>query len=128
MTPALPHTTLPDVAAPPEALLNALTIDVEDYYHVSGFESCVERRDWHGFESRVEVSTRRLLDLLADAGVRATFFVLGWLADRHPGLVRAIADAGHEVGCHSYWHRLIYTLTPQQFRADLHRARTAIED
>jgi polysaccharide deacetylase family protein (PEP-CTERM system associated) len=128
MTPAALTRTLPTAAPVPAAVLNALTIDVEDYYHVSGFESCVERRDWHRFESRVEASTRRLLELLADAGVRATFFVLGWLADRHPGLVRAIADAGHEVGCHSYWHRLVYTLTPEQFRTDLHRARSAIED
>jgi polysaccharide deacetylase family protein (PEP-CTERM system associated) len=106
---------------------NALTIDVEDYYHVSGFEHCVSRSQWARFESRVEASTRRLLDLLDESETRATFFVLGWVADRHPRLVRAIAAAGHEVGCHSYWHRLIYEQTPAEFRADLRRGRDVLE-
>src|SRR5271167_2484491 len=103
----------------PTINVNALTIDVEDYYHVSGFEGCVARAQWDGFESRVESSTRRLLDRLDEAGVKATFFVLGWVGERRPRLVRAIAAAGHEIGCHSYWHRLIYEQTPVEFRADL---------
>src|SRR5437016_9218937 len=101
--------------------LNALTIDVEDYYHVSGFDHCVDRRDWDHFESRVGPSTERLLDCLTEANVRATFFILGWVAERQPSLVRAIRAAGHEIGCHSYAHRLIYQMTPAEFRADLRR-------
>jgi polysaccharide deacetylase family protein (PEP-CTERM system associated) len=108
--------------------LNALTIDVEDYYHVSGFDRCVSRDQWDDFEPRVEANTHRLLDRLAEAGVRGTFFVLGWVAQRQPRLVRAIAAAGHEVGCHSYAHRLVYEQTPEQFRADLCQARDVLED
>jgi polysaccharide deacetylase family protein (PEP-CTERM system associated) len=108
--------------------LNALTIDVEDYFHVSGFDHCVSRDDWEALPSRVEQSTHRLLDCLADEGVRATFFVLGWVAERNPRLVRAIASAGHEIGCHSYGHRLIYQQTPATFRADLRRGLDVLED
>jgi polysaccharide deacetylase family protein (PEP-CTERM system associated) len=107
---------------------NALTIDVEDYYHVTGFEHMVDRSRWDEFEPRVLGSTSRLLDILAEAGVRATFFVLGWVAERQPSLLRRIQHAGHEIGCHSYAHRLIYTQTPQEFRDDLRCARAAIED
>jgi polysaccharide deacetylase family protein (PEP-CTERM system associated) len=114
--------------ANPGPVLNALTIDVEDYYHVSAFEKCVKRADWGQYESRVVASTRRILDLLDECGVRATFFVLGWVADQHPELVRAIHAAGHEVGCHGYWHRLIYEQTPDAFREDLCRARDALQD
>jgi polysaccharide deacetylase family protein (PEP-CTERM system associated) len=114
-------------AATQTPIRNALTIDVEDYYHVSGFERCVSRSQWSSFESRVERSTQRILDRLDEAGTRATFFVLGWVAQRHPRLIRAIAAAGHEVGCHSYWHRLIYEQTPAEFRADLRRGRDVLE-
>jgi polysaccharide deacetylase family protein (PEP-CTERM system associated) len=110
------------------ATLNALTVDVEDYYHVSGFEHCIARSQWDGFESRVAASTHRILDLLDEAQVRATFFVLGWVAERQPALVRSIHDAGHEIGCHSYEHRLIYEQTPNAFRADLRRSRDVLED
>jgi polysaccharide deacetylase family protein (PEP-CTERM system associated) len=109
-------------------VLNALTIDVEDYYHVCGFESIVDRAHWGDFESRIEFSTSKILDLLERTGVRATFFVLGWVAEHYPGLVRTIHAAGHEVGCHSYWHRLIYQQTPAEFRADLRRGRRVLED
>jgi polysaccharide deacetylase family protein (PEP-CTERM system associated) len=111
-----------------QPMLNALTIDVEDYFHVTGFEGCVSRSQWDDFAPRVGGTTRRLLDHLAAAGARATFFVLGWVAERDPGLVRAIQAAGHEIGCHGYWHRLIYEQTPQAFRADLWRAQAAIAD
>lgn len=109
-------------------LLNALTVDVEDYYHVSAFEELVRRESWDGLESRVVASTSKILDALAGASVRGTFFVLGYVADRHPDLVRAIQAAGHEIGCHSYWHRLVYRQTPQEFRADLRRARDVLQD
>jgi polysaccharide deacetylase family protein (PEP-CTERM system associated) len=109
-------------------VLNALTVDVEDYYHVSAFETCVDRASWDDYEPRVAAGTRKILDALDDAGVRGTFFVLGWVAERHPELVRTIHAAGHEVGCHSFWHRLVYEQTPEAFREDLRRARDLLED
>jgi polysaccharide deacetylase family protein (PEP-CTERM system associated) len=109
-------------------VLNALSVDVEDYYHVSGFEGIVDRSRWGEFESRIEASTGTVLDVLGRAGVRGTFFVLGWVAEHHPAVVRTIRAAGHEVGCHSHLHRLVYSQTPAEFRADLRRARDVLED
>jgi polysaccharide deacetylase family protein (PEP-CTERM system associated) len=117
----------PRLIVPPAPILNALTVDIEDYYHVSAFESCVSRSTWASFESRVVASTHKVLGLLEHARVRGTFFILGWVADRHPELVRAIAAAGHEIGCHGYWHRLIYGQTPEEFRQDLCRARDVLQ-
>lgn len=111
-----------------QTTVNAFTVDVEDYYHVSGFADCVETKDWDHHESRVVQNTRRVLQLLEKYGVRGTFFVLGWVADRFPELVRDIQQAGHELGCHSFWHRLVYQMTPEEFREDLRRARRTIED
>jgi succinoglycan biosynthesis protein ExoA len=124
------HAQAAPAASVPEdlPLLNALTFDIEDYYHVSAFEKCVKRSEWDNFESRVVVSTQRILEALDAASVQATFFVLGWVAERHPALLRAIHDAGHEVGCHGYWHRLIYEQTPEVFREDLCRARDVTQD
>lgn len=104
-----------------------LTVDVEDYFHVQAFADVVERVTWDQYPSRVEANTRRLLDLFDEFHARATFFILGWVAERFPGLVREIVERGHEPACHSYWHRLIYTLTPQQFRDDTRQAKTVIE-
>ena len=109
-------------------VINAMTVDVEDYFHVSGFEDVVRREDWHAFPSRVEMNTRRLLTILADHSVKATFFVLGWVAERFPHVVKEIHVAGHEIGCHSYWHRLVYEQTPAQFQEDTHRAKAILED
>jgi len=109
-------------------IINAMTVDVEDYFHVSGFEDVVRREDWHAFPSRVETNTRRLLAILADHSVQATFFVLGWVAERFPGLIKEIHTASHEIACHSYWHRLVYEQTPAQFREDTHRAKALLED
>jgi polysaccharide deacetylase family protein (PEP-CTERM system associated) len=106
---------------------NALTVDVEDYYHVSAFERWIPRAAWDGLESRVERSTWKILHILEKAGVRATFFILGWVAKNCPALVRGIRRAGHEIGCHSFWHRLVYEQTPQQFREDLRRACGTLE-
>lgn len=108
--------------------LNAFTVDVEDYYHVSAFEGQVRREDWDSFQSRVEDSTYRLIDLLARHEVRATFFVLGWVAWRFPQLVQRIHAAGHELASHSFWHRLVYELSPAEFRQDLQDSRAALED
>jgi polysaccharide deacetylase family protein (PEP-CTERM system associated) len=122
----LPDDWAADSKSPP--LLNALTVDVEDYFHVSGFEGIVDRDHWHEFPSRVAAGTDKILRALDAASVRGTFFVLGWVADKHPELVRTIQRAGHEIGCHSYWHRLVYRQTPAEFRADLRRARDLLHD
>jgi polysaccharide deacetylase family protein (PEP-CTERM system associated) len=106
---------------------NAMTVDVEDYFQVSVMETVAPRERWDSHESRVTESTRAVLDLLGEANVTATFFILGWVAERHPQLVRRIADAGHEIASHSYWHRLVYSMTPVTFREDLRRAKDVIE-
>ena len=112
----------------PPPVVNAMTIDVEDYFHVTAFEGIAPRHHWDDFESRVCRNTDRLLEIFAEARTRATFFVLGWVAERHPSLVRRIAEGGHELACHSYAHRLVYDLTERAFRDDLRRARAVIED
>ena len=122
-----PSTSIADTG-PRFLARNILTIDVEDYFQVSGFEDVIPRSSWDQLESRVEQNTDRLLELLAEFGVRATFFVLGWTAERHPALVRRIQGAGHELGCHSYSHRLIYRLNRKDFREDTRRAKGLIED
>lgn len=113
--------------APGAPLLNAMTVDVEDYYQVSAFEDVIDRSRWDAFESRVERNTRAVLDLLASRGVRGTFFTLGWVADRFPSLLRDVRDRGHEIASHGYEHRLVGTFTPTTFRDDLRRTADAIE-
>lgn len=113
---------------PAEPLVNAMTVDLEDYFHVSVFDGIVPRSEWNGMESRVRCNTERLLALFDDFHVRATFFVLGWVAERQPQLVRMIADAGHEIASHGYAHRLIYDQTPAAFRDDVSRAKRVLED
>jgi polysaccharide deacetylase family protein (PEP-CTERM system associated) len=107
-------------------VLNALTIDVEDYFHVSVFDGLVPRSRWNSLESRVCGNTERLLDIIGDT--KATFFVLGCVGSRFPGLVRTIARAGHEIASHGYGHRLVYDQTPAAFREDIRRARGVLED
>jgi len=109
-------------------MLNALTIDVEDYFHVTAFASSITPDDWENFPHRVETNTNRLLDLLMEKGTLATFFVLGWVAERFPRLIRRIQEAGHEVGCHGYSHRSIACGLPADFRHDLRKAKSIIED
>lgn len=109
-------------------MINILTIDVEDYFHVSAFEQIIKREEWDRFESRVEDNTCRILDLLSKKGVSATFFVLGWVAERFPSLVRDIHEAGHEVACHGYSHRLVYSQTPQEFREETRLSKRILED
>jgi polysaccharide deacetylase family protein (PEP-CTERM system associated) len=110
-----------------EAIVNAMSVDVEDYFHVSAFDDIVPRSAWDGMESRVCGNTERLLDIFDEFGLHATFFVLGWVAERHPDLVRAIADRGHEVASHGYLHRLVYDQTRAAFREDVRRAKGVIE-
>ena len=111
-----------------EMIADAMSVDVEDYFHVEAFAKHVSFSDWPSFPSRVRQNTERILNLFAAYGCRGTFFVLGWVAEREPALIRRIVEAGHEVGCHSYSHRRVSTLTPDEFRADLKRAVAAIED
>jgi polysaccharide deacetylase family protein (PEP-CTERM system associated) len=106
---------------------NALSIDVEEYYHATVFQEAVGGAT-AGLESRVELSTDRVLGLLGDAGVRATFFILGEVAAAHPDLVRRIAAGGHEIACHDYHHTLVFARKPEAFRADIRRAKAALED
>jgi polysaccharide deacetylase family protein (PEP-CTERM system associated) len=110
------------------SMLNYLTIDVEEYFHPTEVQASVTERQWDTLPSRIERQTDSTLRLLGDGGVKATFFILGWVANRHPQVVQSIVEAGHDVGCHSYSHRLVYDLTPAQFREDTLRAVHSIED
>ena len=108
--------------------MNALTIDVEDYFQVNAFEPYIPRENWDRYPLRVAGNVARLLDLLDEYQVKATFFVLGWVAERVPGTVREIQARGHEVACHGYGHQLIFRIGPQLFRDDIRRAKAVLED
>ena len=107
--------------------INAMTVDVEDYFQVSAFEAHVSRDDWDSHESRVVRNTERLLEIFAEARIAATFFVLGWVAAKFPALVRQIVNQGHEVASHGFEHRLVYQQGPKAFREDIRRARGILE-
>jgi polysaccharide deacetylase family protein (PEP-CTERM system associated) len=106
---------------------NALSFDVEDYFHVSSFEEVVRREDWGRYDCRVLENTRRILDMLESFSTKATFFVLGWVAENCPQVVEEISRQGHEIACHGFEHRLAYRMTPDEFREDVLRAKRAIE-
>lgn len=108
--------------------VNAMTVDVEDYFHVSALSEVIKRSDWDAMEYRAEQSTDRLLALFASHGVRATFFVLGWVTKRSPGLVRRIHAAGHEIACHGLTHELVYRQTPELFRGETRDSKAMLED
>jgi len=107
-------------------MLNVLSVDVEEYFHPA--EVGASASQWLSLPSRVEFEVENVLELLDKHRVTATFFVLGWVAEHHPRIVREIARAGHEIGCHSHLHRLVYGLSPEEFREDTERACCAIED
>ena len=109
-------------------VINALTVDVEEHFHATAFASAIDRSAWDGIDSRVERNTQRLLDLFAARGVRGTFFCLGWVAKRSPGLIRAIHAAGHEVACHGLEHQLVYQQSPALFREETREAKQRLED
>lgn len=111
-----------------EPRLNAMTVDVEEYFTVQNLDQRVPREAWPHQPLRAGDQTRRIMDLFDAHGIKATFFVLGWVAERHPGLAREIHSRGHEVAAHSYWHRLVFDMTPQEFRADLLRVKRLLED
>jgi polysaccharide deacetylase family protein (PEP-CTERM system associated) len=106
---------------------NIASVDVEDYFQVEAFAGSIDRSAWDSYACRVEGNTHRLLDLFDECAVKGTYFVLGWIAERYPQLLREIASRGHELGCHSYWHRCVYRLTPGEFREDTQRAKGLIE-
>ncbi len=107
---------------------NGLSVDVEDYFHAEAVTGQLGRHEWDSMESRVVGNTHRVLDLFSEHQVKATFFVLGWVASRFPRLVREIRSFGHEIACHSYWHRPIYQLSPEEFVEDTRQAKEAVED
>lgn len=107
---------------------NALTIDVEDYFMVSAFADRIKFDDWPNFESRVERNTNRILDLLGEFSIKATFFVLGWAAEKCPRVVREIDRQGHEIACHGYRHELVYNIGPEKFRDDVRLAKKLLQD
>lgn len=107
---------------------HVFTVDVEDYFQVYAFDSIVDRATWESYPSRVERNTDVILDLLQRRGATGTFFVLGWVAQRYPALVRRITASGHEVASHGWWHRKVTSLTPDQFREDVHASRSILEE
>lgn len=110
------------------SVLNALSVDVEEWFQVGAFEKTIAKADWDHLESRVADNGARVLDLFAAAGVKATFFTLGWVAARQPALIRRIVDEGHELASHGWDHARVFTLDAARFRADLARAKAALED
>lgn len=109
-------------------VLHALSIDVEDYFHVAALANVISVDDWASLPSRVERNTERLLELFERTDTRATFFVLGWVAEHHPALIRKLAEAGHEIASHGYSHQLIYRQTPDVFREETRRSKILLED
>lgn len=108
-------------------MTHILSVDVEDYFQVEAFRDVVRREEWERWPVRVGDNTRRVLDLFDEFGVKATFFTVGWVAEKDPALIADIDSRGHELACHSYWHRTVYSLSPDEFREDTRTARDRIE-
>ena len=107
---------------------NAMTVDVEDYFQVQDFAGCIDRSAWDAIPCRVEANMDRILEQFDRAGVKGTFFTLGWIAERHPQVVTRIVAAGHELASHGHGHELVHSLTAEAFRQDVRRAKSALED
>jgi polysaccharide deacetylase family protein (PEP-CTERM system associated) len=120
--------TLPIEAEQGGAIVNGLSVDVEDWFQVGAFESVIERDDWNSLSDRVERNVREILDLFDEAQVKATFFALGWVAKRHGGLMREIVARGHELASHGWDHGRVFRMDRQTFAADISRARKVLED
>lgn len=112
----------------PAGQINAMTVDVEDWFHVAAFFDHIGRNDWSTLEYRAEANTDRVLELFEQAGIKGTFFVLGWVTERSPELVRRIHAAGHEVACHGWSHEFVYRQTPEVFRDETRRSKRMLED
>jgi len=111
-----------------QSKLNAMTVDVEDYFQVSAFEPFIKKSSWDSMECRVENNTSRLLDLFGKHGVQATFFTLGWVAERYPALIKRIVEEGHELASHGYDHVRVTQQSPDEFRADVTKTKKILED
>jgi len=109
-------------------IVNYLTVDVEDYFQVSAFEDIISSSQWAAMEQRVERNTDNVLQIFDDYSVKATFFIVGWIAEKFPGTVKKIQSEGHDIACHSYWHRKVYDLTPSEFKEDTIKAKETLED
>ena len=109
-------------------IVNPMSVDVEDYFQVSAFENTISSKDWDTLPCRVENNTNRILDLFAEHDAKATFFMLGWVAERYPGLVRRIVDSGHELASHGYTHTRVTQQTPEAFSEDIAKTKTLLED
>jgi len=117
-----------DEDASPEPLVNGLSVDVEDWFQVGAFEDVIERGNWDGLQTRVERNVDEILEMFDEAEVKATFFTLGWVARRHPAMLRRIAEAGHELASHGWDHARVYTMDRTRFGADIRKAKQEIED
>jgi polysaccharide deacetylase family protein (PEP-CTERM system associated) len=117
-----------DPAKDTTRIVNGLSVDVEDWFQVGAFENVIDRADWDAIKTRVESNVDRIIDLFAQAQVKATFFTLGWVAQRHPAMIRRIADAGHEIASHGYDHARVFTFDRRQFAEDIRKARAILED
>ncbi len=111
-----------------QSLLHCMSIDVEEHFQVAAFDNPARRNQWHSMESRVERNIELILTCLEECQIRSTMFVLGWVGERYPRLVRQMADAGHEIASHGYAHELVTDQTPEQFRLDVQRAKRVLED
>lgn len=111
-----------------ETITNAMTVDVEDYFQVSAFEKNIAKSDWEKLPQRVDYNTNRFLDLFAERNIKATFFTLGWVAERQPSLIERIVNEGHELACHGYDHVRVTELSPDQFRGDIVKTKKILED
>src|SRR5690606_6074562 len=111
-----------------QPIVNAMTIDVEDYFHVQAFAGVIDRAKWSSMEYRAEANTHTFLRFFDEPSIRATFFVLGWVAQKSPALVREIQAAGHEIACHGMSHRLVYEQTPEVFREETFASKALLED
>jgi polysaccharide deacetylase family protein (PEP-CTERM system associated) len=116
------------VTAATSPIINAMTVDVEDYFHVAALAKSIDRSKWDSMEYRAEASTRLLLDLFDESNIRATFFVLGWVARRSPELIREIASRGHEVASHGMSHKLVFNQTPEEFSSETYESKALLED
>ena len=110
------------------AVVNGLSVDIEDWFQVGAFERCIDRGDWDTLERRVDANTRRVMALFDRAGVKATFFTLGWVAERAPALIRDIVAGGHELASHGYDHKRVFAMTRDEFAADIARTHTILSD
>lgn len=109
-------------------VVNVMSVDVEEHFHVAAFDRQVRRDQWANMPSRVEANTDRMLAIFAEHGVSATFFMLGWVAERYPGLVQRVVAQGHEVGSHGFAHEPAFRQTPEQFAEDARRSKAVLED